>query len=177
MRLTGRRTNLLVKIQRDHRRRRIEHRTHGPHERRQERCNHQTHDSRGQEIHDQCGKRNIAVGNLAVHHGENLWIERESDQPRNNQQEHRQYLQKSREDGPRFRVPFISRRQYTLHDHLVRAPVPDTENRRAEKYSRPGKFAVRRRPHHVEITGRNCGAKPGKSADFFQSDKRKRQCA
>ena len=67
-------------------------------------------------------------------------------------------------------MALVLRGKDALHDHLVCTPVPDTQNRRAKENTGPGKLAVRRRLHHVEIVSGYRGTQPGKTTDFVQTD-------
>ena len=57
--------NLLVEVERHQRGRGVEHRSHAAHQRGQQRCDHQSDQSRGQQIDDQRRERDVAIGDFA----------------------------------------------------------------------------------------------------------------
>ena len=74
-------------------------------------------------------------------------------------------------------MTFVFRREDALHDHLVRAPVPNSENGRAKKYSGPGIGRIGNPFDHVEVIERDRGSQARKTTDFFETDKSKRECS
>ena len=169
------RPELLVKIQRHQGRSRVEHRRHATHQGREQRGDHEAHEPRRQQVNDQRGERNVTIddvpGSIDL---EQILIKCESDQAGHDQQEHGKDFQESSEYGPRLGVAFVSSGEHTLHDHLIRTPVPDTEYGRSKKYSRPGKLRIADRPHHMEVAIRHDRSKPGESADAVQADESQR---
>ena len=109
------------------------------HHRRQQRGDHQAHQSGRQQIDDQRGIGDVAVGLRRCGRTEQIAVERDRDQAGQHQHEDRQDLEEAGEDRARLGVPFILRGEHALHDHLVGAPVPDAENRRAEENPVQGK--------------------------------------
>ena len=78
-----------------------------------------------------CGLDRVAVG---VHHAGKLGHlaalgEREADHAGNDEHEHRQQLEKAREDRAPPRVLLVLRAQRPLHDVLARAPIPEADHR------------------------------------------------
>src|SRR5277367_879792 len=63
-------------------------------------------------------------------------------------------------------------RKHALHNHLIRAPIPDAKNRRAKKYACPWKILVAGRSHHVEVTRRHHGAQVFKSTHAVEANDR-----
>src|SRR6266849_474705 len=146
--LGGLGADLLVEIQSYQGRSRVEHRAHRAHHRRKQGGHHQTHEAGGQEIEDQCG-----VGKIRLLHL--VGKQREGDNAGQDKHEHGQDLEETRENGARFGVSFIARREDALHNHLVGAPVPNAEDRRTKEDSRPRELRIGRRFYHVEVAGRN----------------------
>ena len=64
-------------------------------------------------------------------------IERPGDEPRQHEDEDRQDLQEAAEERAAARVRFVLGAEHALHDHLIGAPVPDAEDRRAEEDAGP----------------------------------------
>src|SRR2546430_3692110 len=63
--------------------------------------------------------------------------ERQRDHARNDEDEHREELQECREDRSAARLALVPRTQGTLHDVLVRGPVPQADDRGAEQHADP----------------------------------------
>ena len=68
--------------------------------------------------------------------------QRQRDHPGDDEDEHRQQLEEGGEDGAASRLSFARRAQRALHDVLVRAPVPQPDDRRAEQHAQPRVVAV-----------------------------------
>src|SRR5947207_15899747 len=66
-------------------------------------------------------------------------------------------------------MAFSFGRKHTLHDHLIRAPIPNAEDGRAEKDSSPGKIRVAHRLDHMEVAGRYASAQTGEASDAMQT--------
>ena len=83
----------------------------------------------------------------------------QGDDPRQSEDEHRRKFQKNRKHGAPTRLFYVPRAQHALHVRLVRAPVPDAENRVAEQNGQPGELVqlsvgVHHGLEHVELTWR-----------------------
>ena len=136
--LAGIRLDLLIEIERNQGRRRVEYRAHRSHQCRQQGRNHYSHETCGQQIDNQARIRDIAVQHFPIRPElEKIAEERHRNQSRQYQHEHRQNLQKSSENSRCLGVSFIFCGEHALHDHLIRAPIPDPENGRAKKNTRP----------------------------------------
>ena len=71
--------------------------------------------------------------------------ERVGDDARYDEDEERQQLEQPAEDRSPPSVVLVRRGQHALNDELVGAPVPDAEDRRAQKDSRPREVRIRER--------------------------------
>ena len=67
-------------------------------------------------------------------------------------------------------MSFILGGKHALHDHLIGAPIPDAENRRAEENPRPGKVRIAHGLDHVEVAGGQGSAQAFEPAHLVHSD-------
>src|SRR2546430_4154054 len=149
--LGGLRTELLVKIKGDERGSRVEHRTHRAHDCRKQRGHYQANEADRQQVENESGVCEIGLFHL-------FRKQRKRNDTGKDEHEHRQNLQEASKYRSSLRMTLIARREHTLHNHLVRTPVPDAKDRRAEKDACPREVRIRGRLYHVEIVRRDHGA-------------------
>src|SRR4029077_11877642 len=158
-------TDLLVEVERDQGRSRVEDGAHGAHDRGEQSGHHQTDEADRQEVEDERGVSEIRFLDLV---GE----QSECDDAGQNQHKDRQDFQEAGEDGARFGVTFITSGEDALYDDLVGAPIPDAEYWGAEEDAGPGEVGVRGRLDHMEIIWRNHGAEVIETADARKTNNR-----
>src|SRR5437588_2700366 len=69
--------------------------------------------------------------------------QRVANQPRDNEQVNRKELQERREDAAPAGRLLVWGSERPLHDVLIRAPVPEADDRRAYRHAEPGKTTVK----------------------------------
>src|SRR5579864_6236 len=156
--LGGLRTDFLVKVERDQSGSGIEDGAHGAHDGGEQRGHDQADESDREKIEHESRVSEIRLFHLVGEQGE-------GDDTRKDEHEDRQDLEESSENGSRFGMSFIAGGEYALHDDLVGAPIPDAENRGAEKDAGPGEIGIRRRLDHVKVVGRDHSAEMFETAD------------
>ena len=126
-----------------------------------------------EQVNDEHGVGNVSVGHQSVGvFRKHLGVERVGDEPREHQDEHRQDLQEPGENGGCLGVPLVLGGEHALHDHLVRAPIPDPQDGRAQEDPRPRKLGIADRFDHMKVGRRDRRAQSGKSSHFVQADER-----
>ncbi len=163
--LRGVRLELLVDVEGHERRGRVERGRERRHQRRHQRRDHEPDEAGRQEPDDQRRIRRVAA---------DVGIERPGDEAGQHEHEDRQNLQETAEERAAARVRLVLRPEHALHDHLIRAPVPDAEDGRAEEDAGPRERRVRRRLDHVEVVRRQRRAQPGHPTDLAEPDDRER---
>jgi hypothetical protein len=129
------------------------------HQRGQERRHHHADEAGRQQPHHQRRIRIVAL---------DLRVERASDEARQHEHEHRQHFEQATEDRAAARVLLGLRAEHALHDHLIGAPVPDAEDRRAEEDAGPRERGIGRGLHHVKEVRRQRLPQAGHSARLDQ---------
>ncbi len=141
----------LVKIDGEQCAARIEHARERTHQRAEQPRHHDPAHARRQHVlHHQRKRRLRALRVHAAAHHQRIRQRRhfaalgqgEADHPRNDENEHRQQLQERGEKTAAARLALIGGAKRALHDVLVRAPVPQADNRRAEQHAQPREIAV-----------------------------------
>ena len=149
--LSGLGAELLIQVHREERGRGVECACHRAHERREQSRHHDAANARGQQILHHEGKRRLSGLSdhvpLRIHYGAEPrdlagLRERECDQAGYDEDEHREQLQVRGENAAAARRALVLGAQGALHDVLVRTPVPQADDRRAQQHARPRVAAV-----------------------------------
>ncbi len=160
---------LFVHVHRNQRRARVEHGAQRRHQRGKNGRHHDPAQPFGQQADDQ-----QRIGIVA---GDIRWPERFRDQAGKHQNEDGQNLQGGAEQRAAPRVLDAPRTERLLHDDLIGAPVPDSQDDRAKRGPGPWIHRVVRRLDHVEEVGRKRGPQFRKATDFPQPDDREHEGA
>ena len=162
------RRETLVDVHRHERRARVEHRRQRAHERREQPRDDEAAQPRRQQRADQRRQRAVRVGERELA----ALREHVRDDAGHDEDEERQQLQGRREERRAPRLADRLRRERPLHDVLIRAPVPDGEDRRAEQDARPREIGVRRRAPQAHELRRRGRAQLAPAADGVEADDR-----
>src|SRR5260370_3214782 len=163
--LRGLRTNLLIEIQGHEGGSGIENRAHGTHYCRKQGGHHQANETAREQGEDEGWVREDPLLDLV---GE----KREGDDARQDEHEDGQDFQEAGKNRACFGVTLVARGEHALHDDLVGTPIADAENWRAKKDAGPWKVWIGDRFDHVEVVGRDHGAKMFETSDAAQTDNR-----
>src|ERR1700676_920070 len=158
-------TNLFVEVESDERGRGIEDRAHGTHDSGEQSGHHEPNQANRKQIKNERWIGEVGLFDLVGEKGE-------GNDARENEHEDGQNLQDTGENRSGLGVSLITRREHALHDDLVGTPIPDPENRSAEKDAGPWKIRIGNRLDHVEVIGRHHGAEVFETADASQADNR-----
>ena len=145
-------TDFFVKIDREKRGAGVEDTGQRTHQGREQSRHHDAAQSRRQKVGDHQGKcslrgrwRGLARGGI-IDHGQlgNLaaFGQRKTNQTWNDEEIHGEEFQESGENAAAPGRLFVGRAQGALHDVLVGTPIPQSNDRRANRHAQPGKFAV-----------------------------------
>ena len=185
LRLARVRPPLRIEVDREQRGRGVEHAGERAHQRGQKSGDDETAKARREDrLHHQRKRRlcdlanRLAVGPDHDRERRNLAAlgEREADETGNDEQVHRRQLQERGADRAAACDLLVRRSEHALDDVLVRAPVPEADDRRAEEHADPREIAVEvpRLPNRavpaasVSMTGAHVPSTPGGTSGFHR---------
>ena len=124
------RPQALVEIHGEQRGRRVEQRGERAHQRGEHSREHEALEAHGQEVRHENRKRALRIRLDRLEARRALLPQRHGDHARQQEDEHRRELEVAREQRAAARFLQVPRREHALHDVLIRAPVPQPDDRR-----------------------------------------------